>query len=89
MNTKEFKDFFPVKKEFGKLAMSEGWYLIHEFTFDDVVVAPAAETVTAQVTANAPSVDVKVMVAVPFATAVTTPPVTVATASSLEVQTPV
>ena len=36
-NTKEFKDFFPANKEFGKLAMSQGWYLISEFTFDDVV----------------------------------------------------
>lgn len=36
-NTKEFKDFFPVNKEFGKLAMSSGWYLISEFTFDDIV----------------------------------------------------
>jgi len=35
--TKQFKDLFPVNNDFGKLAQSESWYKIHEFSFEDVV----------------------------------------------------
>lgn len=35
--TQEFKTKLPLNDEFTKLAKSEGWYLIHEFNFEDVV----------------------------------------------------